>query len=68
MTIPSEVNRSGPYNGNGVTKAFEYKFKIYDPAHLRVIRTAPDTTETVLTYQADYAVTGVGNDGGGNAV
>ncbi|NWJ26156.1 hypothetical protein [Rhizobium sp. RM] len=68
MTIPSEVNRSGPYNGNGATKTFEYKFKIYDPLHLRVLHTAPDGTDTILQHQTDYTVTGVGEDGGGSAV
>jgi hypothetical protein len=68
MTIASEVNRSGPYNGNGLTTAFAYQFKIYDPLHLQVIKTDPNGTETVLVYQTDYSVTGVGNDGGGSAV
>lgn len=68
MTIPSEVNRSGPYNGNGVTTAFAYQFKIYDPHHLRVIRINADGSETVLAHEVDFTVTGVSDDAGGNAV
>lgn len=68
MTIPSEVNRSGPYNGNGVTTAFEYQFKIYEPEHLRVILIDTDGGETVLNHQHDFTVTGVADDSGGNAV
>lgn len=68
MTIPSEVNRSGPYNGNGVTTAFEYQFKIYEPEHLRVILIDTDGGETVLNHEDDFTVTGVADDSGGNAV
>jgi hypothetical protein len=68
MTIPSEMNRSGPYNGNGVTTAFEYQFKIYEPEHLRVILIDTNGSETVLNHQHDFTVTGVADDSGGNAV
>lgn len=68
MTISSEVNRSGPYGANGVTTAFEYKFKILEPQHLQVIKTNVSGTDTILALDADYTVTGVGNDGGGSAV
>jgi hypothetical protein len=68
MTIPSEVNRSGPYNGNGVTTAFEYQFKIYEPEHLRVILIDTDGSETVLNHEDDFTVSGVADDAGGNAV
>lgn len=64
MTIPSETNRSGPYNGNGVTKLFDYDFKIVDASHIQVIR-AEDGVETILELDVDYTVHGVGNDDGG---
>lgn len=67
MTISSEVNRSGPYDANGVTTAFEYKFKILEPQHLQVIRTDISGTDSILMLDADYTVDGVGNDGGGSA-
>lgn len=66
MTVASEISRSGPYNGNGVTKTFAYDFRILDAAHIQVIRAAVDGTETTLTLTADYTVSGVGNAGGGS--
>ncbi|QWW70159.1 hypothetical protein [Rhizobium sp. WYJ-E13] len=68
MTISTETNRSGPYSGDGTTTAFEYKFKILEPQHLQVIRTDASGADTILVLDADYTVTGVGNDGGGSAV
>ncbi len=68
MTISSEINRSGPYSGDGVTTHFEYKFKILAPEHLQVIRTDASGTDSILVLDADYTVTGTGNDGGGSAV
>lgn len=68
MTISSEINRSGPYSGNGVTTDFEYKFKILEPQHLQVIRTDASGADSILVLDADYIVTGIGNDGGGSAV
>ncbi len=65
MTIASEANRSGPYACNGVTTSFPYEFRIYDEAHIRVILTAPDGTESTLTLGTDYTVSGVGDSGGG---
>ena len=67
MTISSEINRSGPYNGDGVATAFDYKFKILEREHLQVIHTDASGTDTILTLDADYTVDGVGNDGGGSA-
>ncbi|EJJ29696.1 hypothetical protein [Rhizobium sp. CF142] len=68
MTISSEINRSGPYNGDGIATAFEYKFKILEPRHLQVIRTDASGTDSILVLDADYTVTGIGNDSGGSAV
>jgi len=68
MTIPSEINRSGPYLGNGVTTVFPYGFKIEDEAHIQVIRATALNVETVLVIDTDYTVTGVGDEGGGNVV
>lgn len=65
MTIASEANRSGPYACDGVATSFPYSFKIYDEAHVRVILTDEAGVETTLALGADYAVTGVGADGGG---
>ncbi len=48
MTISSEINKSGPYEGNGVSTQFDFNFKIEQAAHLHVIRTSLDGVETVL--------------------
>lgn len=64
MTVASEVSRSGPYNGNGVTTVFDYDFRIVNEAHLKVIRADADGNETVLVLGADYTVSGVGADEG----
>lgn len=63
MTVSSEINRSGPYVGNGVTTVFDYDFKILHGSHLRVVMTAPDGAESVVTA---YGVSGVGNSNGGS--
>lgn len=65
MTVASEVNRSGPYIGNGATTVFDYEFRILDQAHIKVIQTQAGA-ETVLTLGTDYSVSGVGDDGGGS--
>lgn len=68
MTIASDIDRSGPYNGNGVTTAFDYEFRITNEAHVRVVRGNSDGTETTLDLGADYAVTGVGGADGGQII
>ncbi|WP_026793003.1 hypothetical protein [Pleomorphomonas oryzae] len=65
MTIASEANRSGPYACNGATTHFPFGFRIYDAAHIRVILTDPQGTETTLSLGTDYTVAGVGQSGGG---
>jgi len=65
MTIPSAVNKSGPYFYNGATTSFAYGFKISDQTHIRVVETVTATgVETDLVLSTDYTVTGVGNDTG----
>ena len=66
MTIASEVNRAGPYNGNGVTVVFAYGFRILDAGHLQVIKADADGNETTLALTTDYTVSGVGDAGGGS--
>ncbi|GGE54343.1 hypothetical protein GCM10007276_34280 [Agaricicola taiwanensis] len=65
MTVSNNIRRSGPYLGNGVATDFPYEFRILDAAHLRVVRRAVDGTETTLTLDTDYTVSGVGDDAGG---
>jgi hypothetical protein len=61
MTVPSAINKSGPYTGNGVTTSFAYGFRILDASHIRVVRTEGGV-DTVLTN--GFTVTGVGAAGG----
>lgn len=65
MTISSEVNRSGPYIGNGVTTVFDYGFQIVSENHIKVIKRDTAGVETILTIDADYIVSDVGNSSGG---
>lgn len=66
MTVSSEINKSGPYIGNGVTTVFDYDFKIVDEAHLNVIKTNTTTlVETILVLDTNYTVADVGNPSGG---
>jgi hypothetical protein len=65
MTVSSETGRSGPFIGNGVTKVFNYDFRILDERHLSVIRMAANGVEVTAGLGVDYAVSGVGNNGGG---
>lgn len=67
MTIASEINRSGPYFGNGVTTAFDYKFRVVDASYIKVI-SAENGVETILELDADYSVTGVGSEIGGQVI
>ncbi|SNZ20910.1 hypothetical protein [Cohaesibacter gelatinilyticus] len=55
MTISSEINKSGPYVGNGVVIQFDFDFKIDEAAHLHVIRTSVSGVEAVLT-ENEYQV------------
>ena len=66
MTVSSEVNRAGPYLGNGSTTVFGFGFRILDASHLRVIITDANGVETELTYPGGYSVSGVGAAGGGS--
>ncbi|HAT84936.1 MAG TPA: hypothetical protein DCS30_02590 [Rhizobiales bacterium] len=57
MTISSEINKSGPYVGNGVVTQFDFDFKIEEAGHLHVIRTSVSGVEAVLTeneYQVSF--------------
>lgn len=62
MTVSSEINKSGPYTGNGVTTVFAYGFRILDASHIEVIRTEGGIDTTVSP--SSYSVSGVGSDSG----
>lgn len=62
------IVKSGPYNGNGVTTAFNYTFPITAIGEVKVVRQNADLTETVLVLTTDYTVTGAGNPAGGQVI
>ena len=63
MTVSSEVTKSGPYVGNGVTTVFPYAFRILEDAHIQVVQTE-NGIDTVLV--SGFSVSGKGEDAGGN--
>jgi hypothetical protein len=64
MTISSQTNKSGPYNGNGVTTVFAYGFPISDQSHIEVIATDAAGAEVIKTLTTHYTVSGVGSPTG----
>jgi hypothetical protein len=61
----SPIVRSGPYNGNGVTVAFDYDFPITEDGEISVVRQNADLTEDTLALTTDYTVSGAGSPTGG---
>ena len=67
MTIASTISRMD-YLGNNTTDTYSYTFKIFTKNDLRVTKKNTSGTETVLTVDTDYTVTGVGSSSGGTIV
>lgn len=67
MTVSTVVDHND-YTGNGVTTSFPYTFRIFTTDNLLVTVTDLNLTETVLTLDTDYSVTGAGGYSGGNVV
>lgn len=65
MTVNTKKITSGPYIGNDIADTFSYTFKIEDKSQLSVYETDDIGTQTILTVDTGYTVTGVGVDGGG---
>jgi hypothetical protein len=64
MTISTTASRIS-YNGNGATTAFSFPYRFLTNADLVVIKIAADGTETTLTLNTNYTVTGANEDAGG---
>lgn len=64
MTISTTASRIS-YNGNGSTTAFSFPYRFLTNADLTVIKVAADGTETTLTLNTNYTVTGADDDAGG---
>lgn len=55
------------YECDGIKTVFEYPFKIWDKTWLQVVKTdTTDGSETVLTVDVDYTVSGAGDEAGGD--
>ena len=59
MTVESSNNKSGPFIASGATGVFPRNFLVFDPAHVRVVRSR-DGVETDIT-------TGIAHSGMGSA-
>jgi len=67
MTVSSTTLKNSA-SGNGSTTAFAYNFKVFAASELKVYIVAADGTETLRTEgsgSTNYAVTGIGDEGGG---
>jgi len=64
MTISTTASRIS-YNGNGATTAFSFPYRFLANGDLTVIKVAADGTETTLTLNTNYTVTGANEDAGG---
>jgi hypothetical protein len=64
MTISTTASRIS-YNGNGATTAFSFPYRFLTNADLVVIKVAADGTETTLTLNTNYTVTGADDEAGG---
>lgn len=57
MTVPATPRRAGPYNGDGSVTAFDFDFKVFDGADVRVVELdVPTGVETDAVLSADYTV------------
>ena len=59
MTVESPINKSGPFIASGAIGVFPRNFLVFDPAHVRVVRSR-DGVETDIT-------TGISHSGMGSA-
>lgn len=56
MTISSTTRKAGPFDGNNVTTAFPFTFKVFSESDVVVVKTDPDDIETTLTLTTHYTV------------
>lgn len=63
MTVTSNISTAGPYAGDGVTTSFVVGFPFLDATYLEVTK-SDGSTDTLLTLNTDYKVTGAGQQSG----
>ena len=56
MTVSSTTRQAGPYDGNDVTTAFPFAFRVFSAGDVQVVQTDPDGVETTLTLTTHYTV------------
>lgn len=61
MTVMRQTNVAGPFQGNGSTTQWEYKFRVDEPADFFVYLRDWATKIDVLIPPSEYAVTGIGS-------
>lgn len=66
MTTSNTNNRSGPYNGDGVSTNFAVTFYFLLTTEILVTRLNADTTSDTLVLGTDYMVSGAGVSSGGS--
>lgn len=68
MTVPSSINKWGPYIGNGVTNTFGYSNTIFSANDLLVTTIWLSNGAESTLAPSQYTVTNVGSPNGGNVV
>lgn len=56
MTISSTTRKAGPFDGNNVTVAFPFTFKVFADSDVVAVKTDPANVETTLILTTDYTV------------
>lgn len=56
MTVSSTLRKAGPFNGNGVTTAFPFAFKVFAKTDIQVVKTSAAGVQTTLVLDSDYSV------------
>lgn len=67
MTVSTQLNYTTAL-GDDLAVTFPFTFPVYDEDHLAVYFQDTTTLNLVLVNTADYSVTGIGNENGGNVV
>jgi hypothetical protein len=62
MSVPSAINKAGPYACNGALTEFAFPYKFFQEEDLVVILTDSDGAETTLTITTHYTVSATNND------
>ena len=57
MSIASTIRRAGPFEGNGVSVAFPFGFRVFEGSEVLVVRSDANGNETPLALGNDYSIT-----------